>query len=771
MHTPTLSRRLSPPSLLCEGQRNAEKKLEQPWPSHATSRSLAVRPSPPARLARLPDPSKTSEACSTVEEAARRPRLCSPLPEVAVLAPRRLTAELPSSRAAAGCASWRSSRPTHCPELLFSSRRSRRSSLRPSYATTSAHRSLDCPPPALPCHLSPDPPHLAANRGLQKMGMATDVWPVLADFPAPDARPALRKVDHRVVLVVLMNNFKGLIPSYLEMYQSLTLLDLSSNNLSGPIIFPMVGSLIYLNLSWNCLSGVLPMEIGNLKHLNSMDVSGNILDGEIPSSLGNCDGLVTLRMRGNLFHGSIPQSINSLRGLEVLDLSNNNFYGEIPKFLEAFQFLENLNLSYNHLEGPLPIQGVLGNVSVTFVTGNEKLCGGMPEFGLPKCISRNSKSGGVIHKLKITIAVVFGLLGITLVVTFLYLCWLKQKRNEPTSSGSNISLLNLSYGTLLKATDGFSSTNLIGVGSFGSVYKGLLQENGNVIAVKVLNLTRHGALKSFKAECEALKSIKHRNLLKVLTVCSGVDYKGDEFKALVYEFMVNGNLEEWLHPNPAPNNADGHSKKLSFLQRISISIDVAFALDYLHNQCEIPIIHCDLKPSNILLDADMVGHVGDFGLAKIVLESTFDTRASMSSIGLRGTIGYAAPEYAYVSQVSREGDVYSYGVLLLEMFTGLSPTSDMLRENLSLHNYVDEALPLQAMEITDPGLFHEGESHSSSQDLLRERNHIFHECLETIYRIGLACSMEEPRRRVSMDKVATQLCLIRKKLFAASLVG
>ncbi|XP_030461476.1 probable LRR receptor-like serine/threonine-protein kinase At3g47570 [Syzygium oleosum] len=407
----------------------------------------------------------------------------------------------------------------------------------------------------------------------------------------------------------------------------------------------------------------------------------------------------------------------------------------------------------------------------SFVAGNEKLCGGMPEFELPQCVSRNSKSRGGVHKLKLTISVVFDLLGIILLVTLLYLCWLKEKKSKPISSSSNNSLPNLSYETLLKATDGFSSTNLIGAGSFGSVYKGLLRENGNVIAVKVLNLMRHGAFKSFKAECEALKCIKHRNLLKVLTACSGIDYKGDEFKALVYEFMVNGSLKEWLYPNPVQDDVDRHSKKLSLVQRINISIDVASALDYLHNQCKSPVIHCDLKPNNVLLDADMVGHVGDFGLAKIVLESTSDTRANTSSAGLRGTIGYAAPEYANGRQVSREGDVYSYGILLLEMFTGLSPTSDIFRDNLNLHNYVAEALPQRAMEITDPVVLHIGESHDSSHDALHKRNCIFQECLETIYRIGLACSVEEPRRRMNVDKVATQLHLIRKKLLAAFLLG
>ena len=135
------------------------------------------------------------------------------------------------------------------------------------------------------------------------------------------------------------------------------------------------------------------------------------------------------------------------------------------------------------------------------------------------------------------------------------------------------------------------------------------------------------------AECCVLRNIRHRNRVKIITVCSSIDYQGNDFKALVYEYMVNNSLEEWLHPKLA-------HQSLNFRQRLDIAVDVAFAMEYLHHGCGESIVHCDLKPSNILLDQDMVAHVGDFGLAKFLATSqTFQS----TSLGVRGTVGYTPP--------------------------------------------------------------------------------------------------------------------------------
>ncbi|XP_012442269.2 probable LRR receptor-like serine/threonine-protein kinase At3g47570 [Gossypium raimondii] len=254
--------------------------------------------------------------------------------------------------------------------------------------------------------------------------------------------------------------------------------------------------------------------------------------------------------------------------------------------------------------------------------------------------------------------------------------------------------LRLSYKQLLECTHGFASANLIGTGSFGSVYKGVLYQHEKPLAVKVLNLRNHGAARSFIAECEALRKIRHRNLLKIITSCSSIDYQGNEFKALVFEFMPNGSLESWLHEQ------HDQSRYLNFAQRLDIAIDMANAIDYLHHGCETMVVHCDLKPSNVLLDDDMVAHVADFGMAKLLSTVTSNIGSDQTSSSvIKGTIGYVAPEYGMSGSVSPEGDIYSYGIMLLEMITGRRPTCDLFHDGLSLHNFCKMALQEGLKEI------------------------------------------------------------------------
>ncbi|XVF83919.1 hypothetical protein PTKIN_Ptkin16aG0532700 [Pterospermum kingtungense] len=561
------------------------------------------------------------------------------------------------------------------------------------------------------------------------------------------------------------NNLQGEIPPSLGNCQNLILLDLSNNKLSGSIP-SQIGELsslsIGLNLSSNRLTGLLPFEVGKLINLGMLDVSQNMLSGVIPNDLGNCIRLEVLLMRDNFFQGSIPSSLSSLRGITYLDLSRNNFSGKIPEFLGTFSSLQYLNLSYNSFEGLVPVDGVFKNTSVAFLEGNNKLCGGIPELHLQAC--DDLKQHTQRSTLKLIIIIVSTLSGAILVFFIMFLCWSRKKRKHPVSHNEE-SPLRLSYQSILKATNGFSSETLVGEGSFGFVYKGVL-EDGKIIAIKVLKLLSHGASRSFLAECEALRNVRHRNLVKVLTVCSSVDNNGNDFKALVYEFMANGSLEDWLH-----NEGEEIAKSLNFFQRLNVAIDVGCALEYLHHHCETPIVHCDLKPSNILLDYEIVGHVGDFGLAKFITSDIQSNTSSLSSsLGFRGTIGYAPPEYGLGRTVTTYGDVHSYGIVLLEMFTGRRPTNEMFKDNWNLHSFVKTALPNQVVDIADPTLLQESfneetmingnfnESSSQKDDRVLQS-------LNSVFEIGVACSSKLPTERMNMANVVAQLCSIKDKLF------
>ncbi|RWR91424.1 LRR.XII-like protein [Cinnamomum micranthum f. kanehirae] len=571
------------------------------------------------------------------------------------------------------------------------------------------------------------------------------------------------------LLRLSINNLHGSTPRSLGKCQHLQLLHLSDNNLNGtiPKEFSDIPSLLELDISMNNLIGFLPSDIYKLKNLFRLDTSNNELSGEIPKTIGTCVHLEYLYMKGNLFHGSIPPSVGTLRGLQELDLSHNDLIGHVPDDLAQLPILEYLNLSFNNLEGEVPKQGIFQNASAVSVLGNNKLCGGISELHLPQCPKKDfKKEWPISRKVLILIAIVAALLSFLLLC--LLLVWSKKSREKLVSTlsmGDNF--LRVTYAELFRATNGFSSTNLIGVGRYGSVYKGIIDRMEMIVAIKVLKLQQQRASKSFRDECRALRSIQHRNIVKVFTVYSTFNLiSGNDFKALVLEYMPNGSLDNWLHQS---ENELHPLKILNLIQRLNLAIDIACALDYLHNHCRPPLVHCDLKPSNILLDDDMVAHVSDFGLATIISEGINYSQCQTNSLTPKGSIGYIAPEYGTGANPSTYGDVYSYGILLLEMVTGKRPSDDLFKDDFGLHQFAKMALPESVMDIVDRRLL------SEDIDIIRHNrnnnrvNSMVHECLVSLVKIGVSCSVESPRARKEMKDVIAELQKVRNFYLAATI--
>ncbi|XP_010544042.1 PREDICTED: receptor-like protein kinase HAIKU2 [Tarenaya hassleriana] len=563
------------------------------------------------------------------------------------------------------------------------------------------------------------------------------------------------------------NSLTGSVPSGLWGLPKLEILDIAMNQIEGPISTSvknakMLGkllagfnklsdelpseidgaeSLVALELNNNHLSGRIPSSVGKLKRLSSLQLQCNLLTGSIPDSVGSCAALSDINMAKNSLSDEIPATFGSLPTLNSLNLSDNKLSGKIPQSLGSLR-LSLLDLSNNRLSGPVPQSLSIAAYNGSF-DGNPSLCS-----MTIKSFNRCSASSGSHRDTRIfVLCLVLGLLIlITTLVFFLY----SKKREEDLDRKLRRESWSLKSFRVLSFTedeilDSIKDENLIGRGGCGDVYRVALRD-GKELAVKHIrnskdlqadNKTRSSTpiltewerkSKEFDREVETLSSIRHVNVVKLY--CS---ITNEDSSLLVYEHLSNGSLWDMLHTCKKKSD-------LNWVTRYEIALGSAKGLEYLHHGYEKPVIHRDVKSSNILLDEFFKPRIADFGLAKILQAKN----AGLDSTHIvAGTYGYIAPEQGYTWKVNEKSDVYSFGVVLMEIVTGKKAIEETESgEKKEIVKWVSENLKgkEEVMAMVDKRI---EEIHR--EDAIR------------ILRIGIMCTARVPSSRPTMRKVVEMI--------------
>ncbi|XP_077217679.1 uncharacterized protein LOC143852132 [Tasmannia lanceolata] len=536
-------------------------------------------------------------------------------------------------------------------------------------------------------------------------------------------------------LMIRENSFSGELPSRLG--RNLTRLEINNNRFVGniPSEISYSENLTVFTASNNLFSGGIPLGLTALSKLQTLFLDGNQLSGQIPPEIYSWRSLSILNLNSNNLSGRILPTIGSLRNLNSLDLSVNQLSGEIPPEL-GYLRLSNLNLSSNQLTGEIPTE--LENLAYdrSFLN-NPSLCASNPNLSLSSCYSKTRSK--ISPQFRAVILVFAGLVPLVVVAAAGFAFFAirnyrrrKHRRNLATWKISYFYRLDFNESNILR---GLTEDNMIGSGGSGKVYR-IALGNGSrhIVAVKKIWNNRNLDLKlekEFHAEVEILGKIRHSNIVKLLCCIWSVDSK-----LLVYEYMEKGSLDSWLHnkTNRSMLSVPEQIRPLDWPTRLQIAIGAAQGLFYMHHSCTPPIVHRDVKSSNILLDSEFKARIADFGLARMLVRHGEPDTMSV----IAGSFGYIAPEYGYTRKVSEKADVYSFGVVLLELVTGRE-ASNGDSENTCLAEWVWHH-------------FQESDSITGVLDgEIRETCHL--DAMNTVLKLGLMCTGTLPSSRPSMKEV------------------